>query len=283
VGVPLARDGGDGSPSPRTASVKATARAALPAPDAPVPRDAPALAAALTSTTRLLRDAVARWQGSGPVPQDVTYLALYQQRILRTMAARRTLGDAALALLPGDVRGLARDTVLGRRSLAAIPSSPGRQPPIRLAPAASAAELRGDYAAGERRFGVPWAVLASVNFVESDFGRVRSASSAGARGPMQFLPATWRAYGMGGDIENPHDAILAAANYLRRAGAPRHLDQALFAYNHSSAYVAAIRRFAHAMAADERAFLAYYAWQVYARTPHGVRRLTGPGTTTPAP
>ncbi|MBI5106943.1 MAG: hypothetical protein HZB46_18505, partial [Solirubrobacterales bacterium] len=67
------------------------------------------------------------------------------------------------------------------------------------------------------------------------------------------------------------------ANLLRRAGAPRDVPRALFAYNHSTAYVGALRRFAARMRADERAFLTYYAWQVYARTPAGVRRLTGPG------
>jgi hypothetical protein len=51
----------------------------------------------------------------------------------------------------------------------------------------------------------------------------------------------------------------------------------LFAYNHSTSYVRAIRRFARRMSADERSFLTYYAWQVFVRTPAGIRRLTGPG------
>ena len=82
---------------------------------------------------------------------------------------------------------------------------------------------------------------------------------------------------MGGDIDDPRDAILAAANYLRRSGAPRDLDGALFAYNRSTPYVRAIRRFACRMRADDRTFLTYYAWQVFVRTPAGTRRLTGPG------
>jgi membrane-bound lytic murein transglycosylase B len=146
-----------------------------------------------------------------------------------------------------------------------------------VAEAAPAAELRRHYAAAQRRFRVHWSILASINFVESAFGRVRSASEAGARGPMQFLPSTWREYGMGGDIDNPRDAILAAANYLRRAGAPADVDGALFAYNHSSSYVRAIRRFARRMRADPQTLLSYYSWQVFVRTPTGVRRLTGPG------
>jgi membrane-bound lytic murein transglycosylase B len=197
--------------------------------------------------------------------------------MLRFMAVRSALGDATIARLPRDVRGEARDTVLGRRHLDAIPRAPARLPRVRVADAAPAAELRRDYAAAQRRFGVHWSILAAVNFVESAFGRVRSASEAGARGPMQFLPSTWRRYGMGGDIDDPHDAILAAANYLRSAGARHDLDRALFAYNHSTSYVKAIRSFAHRMRADERAFLSYYAWQVFVRTPAGARRLTGPG------
>jgi membrane-bound lytic murein transglycosylase B len=263
---------------PRSAPPRATQQAQpLPAPDVALPRTPTALAATLIDTTRRLHAAVQRWGAAGAVPRDVTYLALHQQRMLRLMSARRALGDATLARLPGDVRAEARDTVLGRRSLAAIPRSPGRLPPVRVAAAAPAAELRRDYAEAQRRFGVHWSILASINFVESAFGRLRSASQAGARGPMQFLPSTWREYGMGGDIEDPRDAILAAANYLRRAGAPAHLDRALFTYNHSMSYVRAIRRFAGRMRADERSFLAYYAWQVFVRTPAGVRRLTGPG------
>jgi membrane-bound lytic murein transglycosylase B len=249
----------------------------LPSPWGALPRRPARLAATLTATTRRLREAVQRWDPAAPVPRDVTYQALHHQRMLRLMTARHRLGDATLVRLPRDVRGEARDTVRARRDLAAIPRSPGRLPRVRVASAAPAAELRSHYAEAERRFGVPWSVLASVNFVESAFGRIRSASEAGARGPMQFLPATWRDYGMGGDIDDPRDAILAAANYLRRAGAPKHLGRALFAYNHSTSYVRAIRRFAGRMRADERAFLAYYAWQVFVRTPNGTKRLTGPG------
>jgi len=256
---------------------QAPERQQLPAPDLAIPRSPARLASTLTATTRRLRDALRRWDAASDLPRDVTYLALHHQRMLRLMAARRALGDATLARLPRDVRGEARDTVLGRRQLAAIPHSPGRLPRVRVAEAAPAAQLRRYYATAQRRFGVHWSLLASINFVESAFGRVRSASEAGARGPMQFLPSTWREYGMGGDIDDPRDAILAAANYLRRAGAPRHIDRALLAYNHSTAYVRAIRRFADRMRADARAYLAYYAWQVFVRTPTGVRRLTGPG------
>lgn len=276
VTVAAARDGGDDGSAARISAGQAAQ--ALPAPDAVLPRTPGPLADRLATTTRRLRATLPRWDTTGPVPRDVTYLALHHQRILRLMAARRALGDATLAALPRSVRGEARDVVVGRRHLAAIPRSPGRLPRVRVADAAPAAELRRHYAAAQRRFGIHWSVLAAINYVESAFGRVRSASEAGARGPMQFLPATWRRYGMGGDIDDPRDAILAAANYLRRSGARSDLDRALFAYNHSTSYVRAIRRFAARMRRDARSFLTIYAWQVYVRTPGGgARRLTGPG------
>jgi membrane-bound lytic murein transglycosylase B len=274
--VAVAQESRDDRAPPPTSATAPEAEP-LPAPDAAISRRPARLAATLTVTTRRLRDALRRWDTAADVPRDVTYLALHHQRMLRLMAARRALGDATLARLPPDVRGEARDTVVGRRRLAAIPRSPGRLPRVRVARAAPAAELRRHYGTAQGRFDVHWSILASINFVESAFGRVRSASEAGARGPMQFLPSTWRAYGMGGDIDDPRDAILGAANYLRRSGAPGDIDGALFAYNHSTAYVRAVRRFAGRMRADPRAFLAYYAWQVYVRTPAGVRRLTGPG------
>jgi transglycosylase-like protein with SLT domain len=274
--VVVARQRPEAAPSPPGVSAAVQADT-LPAPDEALPRSPGALARALTDTSRRLRSAIGGWDATGGVPRDVTLLALYQQRMLRLMTARRVLGDATLARLAGDVRADARATVLARRDLAAIPRSPGRLPRVRVANAAPAAELRRYYGEAQRRFAIHWSVLAGINFVESAFGRVRSASEAGARGPMQFLPSTWREYGMGGDIDDPRDAILGAANYLHRAGASQSLNRALFAYNHSTRYVRAIRRFARRMRADERTFLSYYAWQVYVRTRLGVRRLTGPG------
>jgi len=94
---------------------------------------------------------------------------------------------------------------------------------------------------------------------------------------MQFLPSTWRRYGLGGDVNDPHDAILGAANYLHANGAPRAYSRALYAYNPSRYYVAAVLLYAKRMRADPRTFLEYYAWQVFVRTPRGLRRLTGPG------
>jgi Transglycosylase SLT domain len=124
---------------------------------------------------------------------------------------------------------------------------------------------------------VSWAVLAAVNHVESKFGRVRSNSSAGAQGPMQFISSTWDAYGMGGNVHDPHDAIMGAANYLHASGAPRSYRSALYAYNHSWAYVDAVLLYAQQMRTDIRDYYEYYCWQAFVLTPAGDKRLTGPG------
>src|SRR5207249_4292134 len=114
--------------------------------------------------------------------------------------------------------------------------------------------LLADYKEAERQLGVPWYFLAAIHLVETKTGRVRGASDAGARGPMQFLPATWARYGAGGDIESTHDSILAAARLLRANGAPARIGDALLSYNRSAHYVAAVTEYAQLMRADERAF-----------------------------
>jgi hypothetical protein len=92
--------------------------------------------------------------------------------------------------------------------------------------------------------GLDWAILAAIGSVETDHGRIQggacAVSSAGARGPMQFMPGTWASYGHGGDICDPVDAIPAAARYLKASGAPGNYHAAILAYNHSEAYYAAV-------------------------------------------
>ncbi|MFB9252804.1 lytic murein transglycosylase [Sphaerisporangium melleum] len=94
--------------------------------------------------------------------------------------------------------------------------------------------------------GLSWTVLAAIGQVESGHGRNNGPSSAGALGPMQFMPATWKAYGVDGDgdgrsdIWSPYDAVPAAARYLCANGAGAggaKLRSAVWRYNHSWAYV----------------------------------------------
>jgi hypothetical protein len=87
---------------------------------------------------------------------------------------------------------------------------------------------------------------------------------------MQFLPSTWAAYGLGGDINDTRDAIHGAANYLAANGAARgDLDNALYRYNPTPRYVNAVKAYVGRIQADERAFLGYWGWQVYFQTTLG--------------
>ena len=272
------------SPSPEpgataTPTPAPTAGDPLPEPEARLPRGPRTLAADLAATSARLDGAIDRWRAEGDPsrggpPEDVTLLALRQQRIYRELTDDRALFRRVLARAPRALRPEIRDNVLARRELGLITSvRRGPTPKVRVGPPQPADVLRRHYRAAWRRFQVGPPLLAAVNFVESAFGKLRNRSISGAQGPMQFIPSTWRAYGLGGDIQDPRDAILGAANYLHASGAPGDERRALYSYNPSRDYVSAVSRYARRIRADPRAFYAYYAWQVYA----GGRRLTGPG------
>jgi Transglycosylase SLT domain len=246
----------------------------LPAPDGPLPRDAAGVTAQLTTVSALLDAAAVAWNGHAAPPAPVAYLALRQQRLLYRLAARPSLARAVVPRLRGRLRAEARDVIAAERAPGVLnhPTGPRR---FRTGPAEPAATLLRYYREGTRRSHVRWPLLAAVNLVESSFNRLRSDSTAGAQGPMQFIPSTWATYGRG-DVHDPHAAILAAARFLHAGGAPAHERAALFAYNPSALYVTAVEAYARIIRRDPRAFRELYAWQVYVRTTHGLRRLTGP-------
>ena len=107
-------------------------------------------------------------------------------------------------------------------------------------------ELIGVYeAAAATCEGLDWTVLAAIHKVETGFGTGKATSSAGAQGPMQFMPGTFQSYGIDGDgdgranIDDVEDAIFSAANLLcaNGAGDPARLATAIWNYNHSQTYV----------------------------------------------
>lgn len=253
----------------------------VPEPDEPLPRRAAPLADRLEEVTLALRTSIAEWVAAGTTterrpPRRVTLQALYQQRAYRLLTRRPRLAQRVIARLDGAVRREAQANATAGARLRSLVTP--LKPPVRLktGPAEPAGTLLRYYRRAERRFGVEWEVLAAVNYVETKFGRVRSSSSAGAQGPMQFLPGTWDAYGLGGNVHDPRDAILGAANYLHASGAPRDYRAALYAYNHSDAYVDAVLLYAGRMKRRPDTYYAYYAWQVFVITTKGDVRLTGP-------
>src|SRR4051794_25665941 len=99
------------------------------------------------------------------------------------------------------------------------------------------------YQAAGTEYGVRWELLAAINEIETDYGRNLNVSSAGARGWMQFMPSSWKQYGVDAnhdgykDPNTPADAIFTAARYLKAAGADKDIRGAVFAYNHADWYV----------------------------------------------
>ncbi len=255
----------------------ALALIAPPPADAPLPTEPAALARSLARTTAELHVTIDAWQAGAradrATPTDVALWALHQQRLFLELTYKRELGNRARPLLSSQARAIldARRRLVELTPPTTLPLSA-----FRTGPALPARTLLGLYREAERRFGVEWEVLAAVNFVETGFNRLRSRSSAGAQGPMQFISSTWRAYGLGGDVHDPRDAIMGAANYLRASGAARDLRGALWRYNHSARYVDAVAAFATEMRRDETIFFQFHAWQVFVKTPAGPRRITGP-------
>ena len=181
-------------------------------------------------------------------------------RLLVALGLRRSVILACLLALAVTAYGVAEDLGVlespARATPARKPATGCRPKPTRAAVADIPPGYLRRYRATGARYRVPWSVLAAIGKVESDHGRarlpgVRSGSNwAGACGPMQIgcVPGSkagnaWARYGRG----RPHDpaqAIPAAARYLVDHGARRDLDRAIFAYNHSQAYVAKVRQLA---------------------------------------
>ncbi len=179
----------------------------------------------------------------------------------------RTLGMAqgVAVLLHGKDGGISEKgvrKVLGKGSQVVMLGEARRTGEKREQPATATAARPGSYlelykVSATRCPGLSWTVLAAIGQVESGHGRNNGPSSAGALGPMQFMPATWKAYGVDGDgdgerdIWSPYDAVPGAANYLCRTGAGQggeKLRKAVWHYNHSWDYVNKVLGIAEAYA-----------------------------------
>ena len=189
------------------------------------------------------------------------WLALLPFRIAYRLGFRGTVALICVLVLTLSVYGIAEDLGLLETPAIAAPRKPGRRP-VRQPPASSTAtaDIPRGYLALYRqagaRYRVPWSTLAGIGKVESDHGRSRlpgvrsDANFAGACGPMQIgcvsgsrAGNSWARYGHG-DPHDPANAIPAAARYLVGHGAHRNPDRAIYAYNHSPAYVALVKRWA---------------------------------------
>jgi hypothetical protein len=224
-----------------------------------------AVAEQLNQTDEALRAAIDGWRAgadppSSAPPQEVLDQAEALQEDARFLAAHANLTARVLPLLPGSLAAEMRRLTTAHRDLLRL-SKGARHRKFKVGAPPPLSDLVGFYGEAQSKYGVGWHYLAAVHLVETKFGRVKSDSVAGAKGPMQFIPSTWRIYGNGGDIHDPHDAILAAANLLHNNGAPPRYGPALRAYNNSGLYVDAVTRYAREIAANPYGLYYLYCWQ----------------------
>lgn len=201
---------------------------------------------------------------------DVRRAGEFQQLAVRALAtASAAFRRKVMRRLGPETALVTRPAVRASRQLQGLTSPQQKLPRWRIVAPPPAAVLRGHYRAAQRRTGVPWTYLAAIHLVETRMGRIRGTSTAGARGPMQFIPATWEAYGAGGDINDPRDAILAAARLLKDHGAPRDMAGALWHYNPADEYVRAVSAHARTMQRSPSTYRGYWHWRVLYRHERG--------------
>ena len=259
-----------GSPTSLRKAARAESPAVQPTPSEalggmtlPGKHDAAALAHELDRAAAVLRDADA-------TATDVRRAGEFRQLAVLTLA---TASDAfrrkVTARLRPETALVTRSDVRAARLLREMTSPQQKLPHWRIVAPAPEKELFGYYQQAQRRIGVPWTYLAAIHLVETRMGRIRGTSTAGARGPMQFLPSTWALYGAGGNINDPRDAILAAARLLKDNGAPGDMAEALWHFNQSDNYVRAVTEYARTMQRSRSAYRGYWHWRVLYRHSRG--------------
>jgi len=201
-------------------------------------------------------------------PEEYLSLGRRQQSAYHLLAAHPDWVPAVLNALPASIRSAVQANISAAQQIDDLNGASSALPHWRISAPPAPEVLLSYYREVQQAYGIAWQYLAAINLIETNMGRIQGLSSAGAQGPMLFMPATWASYGRG-DVNNPRDAILAAGRYLQAHGAPANMTRAIYAYNPSMLYVRAVQLYAEQMLASERAFLAYYNWEVYVQTKTG--------------
>ena len=200
------------------------------------------------------------------------------QLLLRELADRPDLDEAVLntaepAAQPALTAIVRARQFLQERSAARAPTPlPDELPAWTVNDPESVDTLLAHYAEAESLTGIPWYWLAAIHLQETRMGRIEGVSSAGATGPMQFLPTTW-AQCCTGDPTVSRDAIIGAATYLMQSGGPDDMAAAVFQYNPNDGYVAVVTAYAESLRAEPELYSGYHAFQVFFGTSAGTVRL----------
>lgn len=202
-----------------------------------------------------------------------------QQLLYRYLSTHPEHDTAALAAVGDDVRPYVQRIISARQfGQARQAANPSTTPASTTLPAWIVVdplpedELLDYYREAEAATGIAWYWLAAIHFQETRMGRIIGTSSAGAIGPMQFLPSTW-AQCCTGDPWISRDAIIGAATYLGQSGGPADMAAALHGYNPNDSYVATVTAFAENMRDNPQLYNAYRQWQVFYTSSAGTIRL----------
>jgi len=262
-----------GCSGPTAAGPEQAARGALaPGSQGRTPRY-PVLPQAPADIAELLARLEAALRDNTTPARELPQLGHQQQLIYRQLGRQPQLAEQVRRLLPSTWWRVFDQHVAARRALLAMNPrgiKPTSLPAWRIREPEPAERLLAHYRKAQQATGIPWEVLAAINLVETAMGRIDGVSSANAQGPMQFLPSTWAERGIGqGSINNPHDAIQAAARYLVRRGGLRNIRRGLWGYNNSDHYGTAVLQYAALLRDDPRAYRGLYQWQVHLLTSAG--------------
>ena len=200
------------------------------------------------------------------------------QLVLRQLADRPDLDEDVLQALDPTARPTVERTVRARQFLQQRSASRPPQPPPDELPAWNVVEpepidtLLAHYGEAEQLTGIPWYWLAAIHLQETRMGRIQGVSSAGAVGPMQFLPTTW-ATCCTGDPTATRDAIIGAGTYLAQSGGPDDMATAVYQYNPNDGYVAVVTAYAESLRDEPELYAGYHAFQVFFGSSAGTLRL----------
>ncbi|MEY2583721.1 MAG: hypothetical protein QOE09_3570 [Ilumatobacteraceae bacterium] len=265
-----------------------TKQASPPVPTAPI--TPPTTASTPTSTTTPSTARITGYLSASQLADELTSVeraaargdgsvGQRQQLLYRYLSANSQLDAEVLSAVGADVRPFVERLVRARQfgeELSAtntVTTPPSDTLPAwRVVEPLSIEELLGDYRDAEAATGIPWYWLAAIHLQETRMGRIIGTSSAGAVGPMQFLPDTWSRCCVG-DPTFPHDAIVGAATYLLQSGGNVDMQVALHTYNPNDSYVATVTAFAQNMSDNPKLYNAYREWQVFYSSAAGSIRL----------
>ncbi len=226
-----------------------------------------AMAGQLVAAEHTIRDTKAS-------PEAVAAAGRHQQLLYRRLGSHPEWQATVRGALPPDVLPAFDRNLAARMAVSLTQPVPPLDtvPAWRIRAPRPAEELLAYYHEAETKTGVPWYYVAAVNLVETRVGRIQGLSTAGAQGPMQFLPSTWKSC-CTGDIDDDHDAIIGAAAYLKRSGAPARMDKAILQYNPNQTYLVMVTSYAEVMRDDPLAYRGYHAWEVFYSSSAGSMHL----------